>query len=307
MSAEERPGRGDPGHDAGAPVLSAGLVGIDFRPMGSEDIEGGLRLCRLSRWDQTARDWARFLHTDPSGSTVAVRDGRIVGSAATVRYGARLGWIGMVLVDPEVRGLGLGTRLLSRALRQLEDVPVVGLDATPAGHAIYVKHGFVEAYRLRRMEAVARRDRILSHPDIRAMIAADLPAVAAWDAQVFGAPREAMLDWMHAGARDGACVALRDRRLAGYLFERAGRRFVHLGPIVAADPYLACAMMARALARHEGREVVVDTACRWPAWRRFLEYAGFQEQRPFIRMYRGGGLPFGQPHRQYAVLGPEFG
>ena len=42
-------------------------------------------------------------------------------------------------------------------------------------------------------------------------------------------------------------------------------------------------------------------------WMQFLEQAGFREQRPFIRMHRGGRLPFGELRLQFAVLGPEFG
>jgi hypothetical protein len=34
---------------------------------------------------------------------------------------------------------------------------------------------------------------------------------------------------------------------------------------------------------------------------------GFREQRPLVRMYRGGGPVPGQPDRQFALFGPEFG
>ena len=99
-----------------------------------------------------ARDWERFL-AGPPGATAAVRDGRVIGTSATIRYGARFGWIGMVLVDPIAQGQGLGTSLLKCALDALHDVSAVRLDATPAGHPLYLKHGFVEECGLRRMEA----------------------------------------------------------------------------------------------------------------------------------------------------------
>ena len=69
----------------------------------------------------------------------------------------------------------------------------------------------------------------------------------------------------------------------------------------------AIGLAAHALARHAGREVVTGTGCRAPAWCRFFDEHGFREQRPFIRMCRGGPLPIGEPHHQLAVLGPEFG
>lgn len=344
------------------------------------DIEAGLRLCRASRWNQTARDWARFLEADPSGTMVAVRDGRVIGTAATIRYGeaagaaARFGWIGMVLVDPEARGHGLGTALLSGAVDLLGDVPA-RLDATPAGYPIYLKRGFVEECRLRRMQgrpsaaavaAVAGRSSSESEgkaptstatstamsPDanleLRPMSAADLPAVIAWDARIFGAPRGEMLEWMFAGAPEYASVATRDGRIAGYTFGRHGFTFEHLGPIVAIDASLAAALtgdcLSRYLARqhepapehdsrassterendavrehravrahdadreHDGeREFIIDASCHAPEWTDWLERIGFREQRPFIRMCRGGQPSYGEPRHQFAIVGPEFG
>jgi len=52
----------------------------------------------------------------------------------------------MVLVDPSVRGCGLGTQLLYEALDILGDMRTIRLDATPAGHPIYRKLGFVDEY-----------------------------------------------------------------------------------------------------------------------------------------------------------------
>jgi GNAT superfamily N-acetyltransferase len=99
--------------------------------MRPEHIPDGLRLCRAAGWNQTARDWAQFLDATPDGARIAVADGGVVGTAATIRYGGAFAWIGMVLVDPAVRGRGIGTRLFDEALGLLSDIPVARLDATP--------------------------------------------------------------------------------------------------------------------------------------------------------------------------------
>ena len=282
------------------------MPAIDFRSMNHADIEDGLRLCRLARWDQVARDWERFL-AGPPGATAAVRDGRVIGTSATVRYGARFGWVGMVLVDPSAQGEGLGTSLLTRAIDALHDVAAVRLDATPAGRHLYLKHGFIDECGLRRMEAATVMAGEDPHPAIAAMTPKDLPEVAAMDLSVFGAPRAELLEWMYAGAPEYATIARRDGRLAGYLFGRHGFDFEHLGPIVAVDAHLAKAMTAVCLSRHRGRPFIIDATCHAVEWMQFLERAGFREQRPFIRMHRGGQLPFGELSLQFAVLGPEFG
>ena len=56
-----------------------------------------------------------------------------------------------------------------------------------------------------------------------------------------------------------------------------------------------------------GRAFVIDSTSCAEAWLQFLEQTGFREQRPYLRMYRGGQGPFGQPSQQFAILGPEFG
>lgn len=271
------------------------------------DIDAGLRLCRLSGWDQVTRDWERFLAVEPPAAGVAIRSGTVIGTVATISYGAGFAWIGMVLVDPSAQGQGLGTSLVKYALRALRDGAAVRLDATPAGRPLYLKHGFVDDCHLRRMECSAVSLGDYSHPEIRPMASTDLPDVRAMDERVFGAPRGPLLEWMYAGAPEYAVLARRDGKLAGYALGRQGHQFAHLGPIVAVDGRLAEDMTTFCLSRHRGRAFIVDAMSHSAEWSAFLEQAGFHEQRPFIRMHRGGQPPFGLPPQQFAVLGPEFG
>ena len=110
---------------------------VSFREMSTADIDAGLRLCRASHWNQTARDWELFLKLSPHGCRVAVKDGLVIGTVTTVRYEERFSWIGMVLVDPAERGQGIGSLLMSEAMDVLNDIPSIRLDATPAGHKVY--------------------------------------------------------------------------------------------------------------------------------------------------------------------------
>ena len=95
-------------------------------------------------WNQTERDWRGYLSYDPEGCFVAEVRGQPAGTATTIRYGDRFGWIGMVLVHPDHRRLGLGTRLLKQAIARLQECGVrcTKLDATPMGRTVYVPLGF---------------------------------------------------------------------------------------------------------------------------------------------------------------------
>jgi GNAT superfamily N-acetyltransferase len=272
------------------------------------DIDDGLRLCRASGWNQTARDWEQFLSLGPDGACVAVLDRRVVGTVATMRYAAAFGWIGMVLVEPGVRGRGIGTLMLDRGLELLSDMPLVRLDATPAGYPIYLKRDFVEEYRLHRLRAAIGRDLQAPAPSsVRQMREDDLSSVIEFDQTAFGANRAAMLRWMWCGAREYAWIAGGSGGVAGYAFGRHGHLSEHLGPVVAANPDIAADLATACLRGGAGREFIVDALLHSQDWLGHLGRLGFRLQRELIRMSRGSGAPSGHPSRQFAILGPEFG
>src|SRR5882762_7851054 len=123
-----------------------------MRTMTKADIPGGMRLKDLAGWNQTDNDWVRFLDADQEGSFVVELDGAVRGTAVTINYQARFAWVGMVLVDPDYRGRGIGTRLLERCIEYLDAIrmPCIKLDATPLGKPIYEKLGFVAEYEIER-------------------------------------------------------------------------------------------------------------------------------------------------------------
>jgi ribosomal protein S18 acetylase RimI-like enzyme len=281
---------------------------IGFRTMQRPDIEAGLRLCRVARWNQTSRDWEMFLKLSPTGCRVAVKDDAVIGTVTTARYEDRFSWIGMVLVDPAERRQGIGTRLISEALDVLKDMPSIRLDATPAGCEVYRHLDFVDEYRLSRMEKAASSGGLMMPDDpARPMTREDLPVIAIFDRQVFGAERRALLEWMFDGAPEYAWVIEREGQIAGYAFGRHGVNFEHLGPVVAHDQQTARSLVAACLHRRAGQKFILDASHYEPDWCAWLASIGFREQRPFIRMfYRDNPYP-GLPPKQFGILGPEFG
>lgn len=285
-------------------VLATDIV---FRPMLHTDIDVGLQLCRLAGWDQTRRDWERFVAADHGTAHVALHEGRVVGTVATIRFGREFGWIGMVLVHRDVQGRGVGAVLLGHATAELADLGSIRLDATPAGRGLYLKHGFIDEYSLRRVEAAPATVAAPGHSWITPLTREGLADVIALDRQVFGAPRAELLEWMYDGSPGFGFVARRNGEIAGYILGRQGHEFEHLGPIIASDANLAVELTTTCLAGIPGRPVVIDSTSEAEAWVRFLERTGFREQRPYIRMSRGGQAPFGLEGQQFAILGPEFG
>ena len=285
-----------------------GPADIEFRPMQREDIEVGLELCRLAGWDQVQRDWERFVFAEEASVNLAVHGatGQVVGTVATIRFGAEFGWIGMLLVHPSLQGRGVGAVLLGHATAELSDVASIRLDATPAGHLLYRKHGFVDEFPLGRMEALSPRVYASVESWVQPLTEVSSDVIAL-DRKVFGGDRAELLEWMRQGAPEYAYVARQNGRVSGYLLGRHGHQFEHLGPIVAADTSTAVKLTSTCLAAHSGKAFVIDSSSDAPEWRRFLDDACFREQRPYVRMHRGGYGPFGLQDQQFAILGPEFG
>lgn len=283
------------------------------------DIPAGLAFCRVSRWNQTKRDWEHFLTTAPHGALVAVERGLVIGTVATLPYGP-FTWISMVLVDPAARGRGIGTLLLNRGLALVPQGSAARLDATPAGEVVYRKLGFVGEYGLARLfldaPAAARPlARLPARPLIRSparvsprpLARGDWPALLEMDARVFGASRAGLLERLASDAPEYAWVGHVDGRLRGYAFGRHGHVLEHLGPLTADSAGTACVLLDACLAAHPDRNFFVDVPDDKRTLRAKLAQRGFAIERPFLRMHLGRLTAPGRPSQVYAIAGPEFG
>jgi GNAT superfamily N-acetyltransferase len=277
-----------------------------LRAMTTEDIAGGLRLCRASGWNQLEEDWRLFIDSPGSGGLLIERAGTVLGTAAYMRYDA-LAWIAMMLVDPAERRAGLGAQLLTEALAALADAACVGLDATPAGEPLYRRFGFVGDYSLVRTKAVIARARFPDPAGLaRRMLQSDLAAVCRRDREVFGADRGRLLEALFLRAPECAWVVADETGVKGYTFGRPGCLYHQLGPVVALDAATARDLVTRCLSPLSGRLFAIDVPLLDGEWLDFLKSAGFAEERRFVRMFLRGHVHPGIPARQYAICGPEF-
>ncbi|WP_240419425.1 GNAT family N-acetyltransferase [Paenibacillus periandrae] len=102
------------------------------------------------------------------GCFLAEINGRAAGTATAIRYGTKLGWIGKVLVHPDLRRYGIGKAILKRTIAYLQGLGVtcIKLGATPMGKTVYVPLGFAEEYELERYQGVAGIVKQLTKADV---------------------------------------------------------------------------------------------------------------------------------------------
>jgi GNAT superfamily N-acetyltransferase len=290
-------------------------MSLQVRVMTPADVSAGMRLKEIAGWNQTEEDWQRFLDANPDGCFVAEWNGHVAGTVATIIYGTALAWIGMVLVDPQFRGKGIGTALLTKAVDDLDArrIPCVKLDATPEGRPIYERQGFQMEYAIDRC--------VLKRPDKPGTPVATPEGMqmtnSAWtkaidsiltiDREVFGADRSALLESVARAAPEFVITRHRGSHLEGYGLGRRGSRADHLGPWVASSAPAAREILECFLARSQRDVVFADVAKENPWVPELLVEHGFQPSRSLIRMYRGHNRYPGEPERVCAILGPEFG
>ena len=278
---------------------------LRLRGMEPSDIPHCMRLKDISGWNQTSEDWLQFLKASPEGCFVAeTAQGRVVGSATTIVYENRFAWIGMVLVDPEFRGQGIGTQLLVNARDHLDakQVPCTKLDATPQGKPLYQKLGFHEEYEIERF--------MLVRHGATATVPVQLKSpheVLDFDRHVFGADRSSILLYFAEQSPEFVLVEKGDGGWGGYCFGRKGSKADQLGPWVAQDRISAQRLLEAFLSRSSRELVFVDLvkANRWAE--SLLTDRGFCFSRALTRMYYGRNLNPGQPDLLCAIAGPEFG
>jgi len=281
---------------------------VTIRPMRIDDIPSGLRLCRLSHWNQLEEDWRAFLESPSGGGRLAERAGAALGTVAFLRYGPCFSWLSMMLVHPAARRTGIGGCLMNAALEALAGERCVRLDATPLGENLYQQFGFAAEFELARMKITVQEKRpAWVSANARPMEIANLASVFARDRQVFGADRSAVLASFFQRAPDLAWIVYPGQSPGGYCFGRPGHLYRQIGPVVAENATVAQELVAACLAGMTGETIAMDVPWVAPEWTAWLEASGFLVERRFLRMYRGERPGCGIAAHQFAMAGPEFG
>ncbi|MDX3076395.1 GNAT family N-acetyltransferase [Streptomyces sp. MI02-7b] len=237
--------------------MTSPLPPLPVRRLGPGDLAACSELAVSRDWGAEERKW-RFLLTHGTGWGIDAPDGR--GLAATTvltRYAGGLAAVSMVLVAARYEGRGVGRRIMTHVLGEAGD-DTVTLHATDRGRPLYEKLGF------RTVGTVVThrggfRPPAADEPDPaapRPAGEADLPALLALDAEVFGADRSPLLRDLPRFA-ERTLVTEEDGRLTGYASAWRNDGTLVLGPIVA-DTTAAARRLVTAIARDAEGPVRLD-------------------------------------------------
>lgn len=264
----------------GSPALLVEVAGID-------GVTRAVDWAAREGWNPGLDDAGCFLAADPGGFLQGSQDGRPVGTISAVRYGADFGFIGLYIVEPHLRGHGIGSLLWSAALDRLAG-RVVGLDGVVAMQQSYARSGFVLAHRSIRFGGVADVP-LAAVGATEPLDPRDLGDLVAYDRECFGAARPGFLARWIRQPDVIARVVRREGRLQGYGVLRRCRDGAKVGPLFADDADTASQLLDALLARspREG-PVYLDVPEPNEAGRALARRRGLLPVFETARMYRGG-------------------
>lgn len=238
-----------------------------LRPMTEADLTAAHALSAALRWPHRLADWEQaFRHAE---GIALEHEGRLAGTALVWRWGERHATIGLVIVEPESQGQGLGGRLMRAALEGLAGREVL-LHATAEGKGLYERLGFVATGGLQQHQGIAQPAPLVALPPgwrLRPAGQADLAVLQSLDAAARGMPRPALIEELLALA-EATVVLDHDDAPRGFgLLRRFGRGHA-IGPVVAPDEAGAKAVVAHLSGLNAGRftRIDVDAEGGLPAW-----------------------------------------
>lgn len=286
--------------------MALSVKSLQLRPMTRKDLPFAMRLHNMERWNQLEPDWEFLIDADTGGNFVAVYDGHDAGTVTTFTYQNRFSWIGMVLVDREYRGLGIGNALLNASIEFGKTKGTLRLDATPQGEKLYKTLGFKTERILARYELNSLKHLPASGKTCKSVSPGQLNEIAELDSAAFGAERRSVLNYLLNTNPQYAWYLEREGKITGYCFGRPGVDFHQIGPITAENENDAKDLLLAAI-QNCPSPVIVDVFDEHSEWIAELKSLGFEFQRPFIRMYLGELRNGGNIKIQYAIAGPEIG
>lgn len=209
-------------------------------------------------WPHRAEDWQIVLQL--GRGIVALDDiGRALGSAMWFPQEDGFATVGMVITTPRLQAQGAGQSLMRHALRELEGYDI-GLNSTRAAKRLYLSMGFqpeATVYQCQGEAVALPPVPVPPGAEIRALTAADLPALSALDRAAWGAGRAGLL--VRLMALSTGVGLFREGVLSAFALCRPFGRGHVVGPLVAPDTAEAIAVLAPHVAAHAGRFLRIDT------------------------------------------------
>jgi len=237
-------------------------------------------------WNPGLHDLEAFHKLYPEGLFVGCLGERPVASLACFRYDNNHGFIGLYMVEPNLRRLGLGRALWHAALDHVKGC-VVGLDGVVAQQDKYRLGGFELAWYTTRYQGRGR-DAVEQDPRLVSLSSLPLQQLVAYDDAFHPVPRPAFLQAWIEMPQSHALGWLENGTLRGYGVVRVCVDGYKLAPLCADTPAIAEALFEALCARVSSEQsVFIEVPGCNPQASELAMRHGMEAKFLTARMYRG--------------------
>jgi len=209
------------------------MYNIGLRQLQERDIIFASEMVRTEQWSVTEEDLRRMQDYEPNGCFVAEVNGNLAGHVFSINYG-KLGWIGLLIVKPKYRNIGIGKLLMEKAKQYLLSLgaSTIKLEAVPKILDLYRNMGFVDEYASLRFRGAFNNSLLEKTQAVTLIKKEMIPDLAEFDAEYFGANRIKVLSRLYE-ANPKLCLAAHSKsEIYGYVMCRKAENGYNLGPWV---------------------------------------------------------------------------
>ncbi|MFJ4086200.1 GNAT family N-acetyltransferase [Pseudomonas psychrophila] len=275
-----------------------------YRPMTQADLPAAHGLSSQLDWPHRLEDWG-LLHRVFKGF-VATVDDRLIGTAFACPQG-NFATIGLVVVNPDFQGQGIGRLLMELALDACQPGTPI-LNASVAGAPLYLSQGFVEFGTIEQRQGLARAvalEPLAEDEHLRALCEQDQVRQLGLANAGSGLDRSALFAQLHDTIEHTAGIETDGQLQAFALLRRAGRGHC-IGPVIAQNTRQARHLITTLLAQIPNQFVRIDVPmdsglCEW------LTLAGLEPVDRVTQMALGSPPQPNPLVRQFALVSQAIG
>jgi GNAT superfamily N-acetyltransferase len=274
---------------------------VRLRPLQRTDLVPAQAISASFGWPHRVEDWEFMLGLGRGWA--AELDGVLVAAGLCWMYGQADAALGMICVDRNQQGKGIGRSLLRTLLHALEGRRVM-LHSTDEGLPLYGLLGFVPAGQIRQHQGAAFQPPLMplrTGERVRPTGRSDPAPLSALDREASGMDRRDLIAALLAA---GTAVVLDEDGVAtGFAILRRFGIGQVIGPVVARDAAGARALIGHFLAASPGQFMRIDVP-EGSGLSNWLQSLGLADAGGAVRMVRGVGREY---PRSFALVSQAFG
>jgi GNAT superfamily N-acetyltransferase len=208
---------------------------ISVRIMAKRDIKFALMLQNIVGWGNTSADIERSLYYEPKGCFIASLNGVDLGIVNSYLYG-KVGFIGNLIVNPEIRGKGVGAELMKQAIKRLTlaGAETIRLDGVQKAITLYERLGFKGEYWSLRYSGIAVK---APFKGVEPIVVEDLKQIMKLDSRFCGFDRDQKLTRVLKDFPHLCYKVSKNGEIRGFIMARLGTSNVRVGPWICDPKY----------------------------------------------------------------------